>query len=1500
MRNPVLLGLLLTVWVRPTVASAAPDWVGDPDNSKWIVFGGEKGVAEEDGLHPHLGGGEGDLVRVERGGVVCAQSVRPNGQPGYFYLKADPWPEFRAWQGDRDLLLTVRYWDGAPGRLGISYDSSDARVKHDPYPAGVWRRPDAYPQGVALEGSQTWKTVSVRLELAMFSKRVHGADFRLDPASADFALAGVAVTRVPKEAARVTVTQNLGVEKAVGMESFGSGARFAGTFVQQADEPVVMEAENATSLTLRDGHTPGADPQASGGGYIHYVAAATFRFSLKTPGKYLAWERAYFPWKGGWNHTESMDGGPGTVVIDGTRGPEEGWQWIKAGEYTLGAGEHVFQTAYEGGARLDLVVLSRAEQPPDLATLKPSYVGPISGEVWTTPLKPFDVAQWQDLRLVVGGKGAPLRPEYSTDGGKSWAVLDPAGLKAIKPAGGGQDTLQFHLKLEGVPGQTPPLLASMAVDYVAGEQSVRYVENGRVRLGLDPYGLHSIYDKRSNRLLAQAPEAHAALAMLVTKVPGDAPTRSLDLYNASLEDFRTGGTAQEPTVTLRYRLPEGLLATISCRLRADGQMEWQLQIDNRGPREVCEVRFPVITGVALGEEAEDDWIFVPKYWGQVWRNPGAGNLTTMWGPAMRWMDVWDGESGLYLGIEDPKFEDWAFVYGGDRSGGTTLAAQQRTLARPEGTWKSGVYRVAVTGGGWHEGADIYRAYVAKALQPCTQPAHVKWLLDMWGTQNSNLAPFIGWEMVHSAYGERDAYDPYFMAANRQMTDGMDSGYCGLYPWPAPGWGSTREFSQKLTIRRALGGMYTPYHNFHLWSPGYGHYERIGSFPKSKLPPEAPKPDDDWYARAAERDYNGGYARLEQDHFAQVGMAMGSREWRDWLYDWTRRYLDWGTDGMYYDQFSMIYPNGRLYADFPTYGCWAPATLEVFSRMKKDSLARNPYYTASGEFLNDVYGQYVDLHMTSGVWNRLDFWYYCNPRQILIDGGWNGGLSPAFGGWERERFIWQCGARFEQLIGPPENGEEWRRNLLALRRAVKSVLYEADFRDTVGLSVRDAEGKPLGPEQFMTGQTESGPFRGVVGRWFLFKQAGQSAAVVNFINCPTQAGATAVFSTRETGPIASALACTIEGRRFLVRGRQQGDAYVFPVPEAECSSVVLVSGRLRPLVEWELSGPVTGGSRKTLSLKVANPNAAPMSGTATLRLPRGWPTPPAVKFGPLAPGQTVEVSVPFSVPANAAKGRADVWCDVTADRLTFSTYSFIVVNDPVLVDFRGNPGGYHVWLKNLSAKPLAGTLLLSFPPGLTVTHPDRFDLPPEAEIELPVSVSGREGLRQIAEMTAHVTVAGKPREVVRAVMPLIPNGDFEMDGAGDLKPDWWMCRKLRDEWSYERIHLSPEAHGGKYSLMLDPPQGEDKFIRAYPVNGCWTPSTKYRVSVWIKAEADNGVYANIAGKVLGSGQTGPEWKQFTGELTTGADPNTGGWVGCSLINESGGKAWFDDLVVEEME
>ena len=114
---------------------------------------------------------------------------------------------------------------------------------------------------------------------------------------------------------------------------------------------------------------------------------------------------------------------------------------------------------------------------------------------------------------------------------------------------------------------------------------------------------------------------------------------------------------------------------------------------------------------------------------------------------------------------------------------------------------------------------------AHALKPNDVHPYIKWLVDSWCNTPCNDGPAIGWDMIHAG-GDT------LMASWRQMLDGPDVSYCGVYPYPAPAWGSTREYSQKLAVRRALGGMFIDYLDSHLWCAGYSHRPRIATFPKS--------------------------------------------------------------------------------------------------------------------------------------------------------------------------------------------------------------------------------------------------------------------------------------------------------------------------------------------------------------------------------------------------------------------------------------------------------------------------------------------------------------------------------------------------------------------------------------------------------------------------------------------------------------------------------------------
>ena len=123
-----------------------------------------------------------------------------------------------------------------------------------------------------------------------------------------------------------------------------------------------------------------------------------------------------------------------------------------------------------------------------------------------------------------------------------------------------------------------------------------------------------------------------------------------------------------------------------------------------------------------------------------------------------------------------------------------------------------------------------------------------------------------------------------------------------------------------------------------------------------------------------------------------------------------------------------------------------------------------------------------------------------------------------------------------------------------------------------LVVRDAAGRDAAAWNTLTRRRTNGRTprsKGVIGRWFLVNQGGQRGAIVNLINAPVQKGATCSICTKEFGPVASALACTIDGSWLPVAGKQEGDTFTFPVPECECSSVVL-AGKVAPVVAVEAS------------------------------------------------------------------------------------------------------------------------------------------------------------------------------------------------------------------------------------------------------------------------------------------------------------------------------------------
>ena len=1318
------------------------------------------------------------------------------------------------------------------------------------------------------------------------------------------------------------VRENLHVARASGLTLKGDAIRFSGNFKQVDNEPVVMEAELAMYLAGKEGNVVGVDPTASGGGYATNFLYSCWQVTLKTPGSYTLWTRSSFPVKGSWSHNQVIDGQGETLKdFEGATAPGQ-WQWVKGRAYDLKAGAHSVGMNYQGGTtRLDLMVLSPdGDKEPDLATLKSSYSGPSSGEVWTIPVKPMDVAKWDSVHFDLQPNGGTAVCEISTDLGSTWNPVPENGdLSKLPVLGKGKDSVMFHVKLQGADPTRPPMFGGAWLSYKPGPENIKVVENSRLRMEIDSTGVKSIFDKKSKQYVVNARKEHGSLLTLSCKKPGPVDALEIcDLSTAVVDDIQISSPAEDTKLmTLKNTLANGMKSTATALLKPDGQIEWNLSVDNPTKLEIYEVKFPLLSGCRIGEDGSDDWFFIPKCWGQVIQNPETLAPGGFAGPAMRWTMIWDKSAGLYLAIENYKLDDYAFSYGSTQGmKDLAIAPIVRILGKPGETWNSETYRLAVTGPDWHEGADIYRATVGKSLKKCDVAPHVKWLLDAWNYQLADNFPSCGWDTIRLSFESQEAFGTS-MFANRQMLEGSSACWNGYYPYPAPAWGSTAEFAQQLEALRNKGGFYMPYLNYRLFTGRYCSMPRLFTYAKARLPQDIPKPDAAWYAKAASRRLNGSTG-FSDKFFDDDPMSVKSREWRDWLSYWTSQYLNYGTDGMYYDQFNMIYPDISLREDYPnSYGAWVIALMDSFRKIKDESKKENPYCVFIGEGCNDIYGQLLDVHMTSGVFNRIEFDRYAVPDQLLLDGSWNGAFAQT-GSWERERFIWQVGSRFQEMAGniPNDRERKWVTSILKLRRAVKSILYDATFKDNAGLTIKDSSGKEI-----VTGYTDSGkdwsamkdwavewpgsPVNGVSARWFLFKKDEQSGAVVNCINAipagdvknpsfTQRSDVSITLSTKEIGKISSAWAWLLDGSIVPVNGKQNGDTYTFKMPESEMSSVVL-SNKLRPVVAWNFDNVTARGATRQFNLNITNVNASPLKGTVVMELPKGWIAAAPIAFGPLEPGKSVELSVPVTVPKDAALGRHDVWCRVKTDSGDFAAYHFAVVNQPVLVEFRGNIGTYQLWFRNLTDASATASVKLSAPEPLKVECSGQIEIPAMGTVTMPVTVSGQLQLREISEMAAEVSIGQMSKRLVRAVMPAIPNGDFEMDSAKDMKPDWWMCRTDGNHATYEKMNLSADdAHGGKYSLRLDPPTEDQKYIYAFPEYFGMKTGAKYKISFWVRCKAKEGVYASLnENSKIGEGKTSEQWQEMSAEIIFY------GGMTLKLINSSKEPAFFDDFKIEEL-
>jgi len=1389
------------------------------------------------GIKPLAQTGEGKLERVKRAGQWGWVARKSNPKTGaYYYFDVDS-PRFSRWLADNAPRVRLKYFDGGEGDFSLVYDSFDRRFRASPaVPPGAWRP----ALKVRLKNSGTWQTAEADLPFPYFQNRLNGYDIRINPPGGNeqFAVQRIAILRTDRPAERIPATAALPVAlfQSDVLSVEGTYVRQKSRFLPDEDGNVWMEAEEAEVVQMRAPHTVGIDQKASCDAYVHHVDALRARFVVEEAGAYQAWERALFPHAGHWNHSEHMEGGEGHTVTD-HRGASEGWIWVKGPRYDLKAGENtwVFDN-YLGGARLDKLLLTPIEgyQPDGKGGEARRLDPPRKATVLAAPVKPFDVASWQKLTGRLAARGGRIEAQCRTGPKQTWKALPEDGnLQGVPVQGGGADTLQLRFLLDASAVGALPYVQGLQVAFVPGPKDAIELKNEHIGLRFNSAGLAAIWDVKSGIPFTKA-GVQSPLFELSVKQPGPHAPIALPFSRAVLKQR----IEEENGLRIVYSYQEGIDVAFLATLEQDGTARCRLAIDNQSPLEVCAVVFPRINGLTVGPNYSDDTLLYTRAWGQIWRNPVEARIPDSLGPMLRFADLYDGQAGLYLANYDKEVYHTSYSFPNYDTSSLTASWTRYVTVKPGQKFEGLDVCLGAHRGDWHWAADRYREWAQSWMK---KPPVPPWATEChgWGTYPSNELPAAGFEFYKNylAWAERGL--SRYLAANRVQLDGPIE-YVGLMHGTCPLWGTEKQFRDQCQDIREHGGHVNTYFNWYRFSPARIAEKRLSGFcPRSWIPQDVTYPTVEWYRENTIRGY-GGESQPIGTIRKEIAMCPGSKGWREYQFTWLRRYVqNYLCDGMYYDQISHAPGTCKWYAhDHANVGDFRRATLKTLGEMNETMRRIDPDFALSGELCSGVLGQEIQFHMVSAVLNRTEIFRYTFPDYLLLDGGWNGGTAARFGGEDRYHHIFITGCRFEQV---PRN--EFGRQLVALRERTGQVLYRAQYRDTVGLTIVDPQGKEIpNPPRTEEAGAEIAPVGGLQAKLFRYTDRNNRALIVNVTNKPGLEGTIRV-DTADIGPVGAAWLFTLEGDFRKIQGKNTPEGYLLPAPKARLATAVLVN-RIEPVVQVDMPVPHTAGSRTEAQVRVLNLNAVPLEGKLAWELPPGWPGGDSKAFGPVAPGESQTVTLGFQIAPDAPKGRPFVFLEVWGGNETgVRKFVPLAVVDPLRV-YVHETGDWQLAaeVENRSTSALEGQVKVDAPAGLVKGPTARsFSAGPRQIAKVVFEFEPKQRIRVHGMLDIDVTATSGDFSHTRSfrVMPTVPNPSFEQDSAGDGRPDFWMGATggwAHPSKSWKQIHLDGELKTeGKYSARLDPDPETDN-INLHTLVGRLPGGGKFRFSADLRRAA----------------------------------------------------------------
>lgn len=518
---------------------------------------------------------------------------------------------------------------------------------------------------------------------------------------------------------------------------------------------------------------------------------------------------------------------------------------------------------------------------------------------------------------------------------------------------------------------------------------------------------------------------------------------------------------------------------------------WTMSVKNGrspAPREdlmLFRVAFPLIEGLAVGGTHADDFLARPFVQGQLIPDPARysfytpsnwakrDNVLTYIGWAtMPWQDIYDRKGGLYLASYDPMFRQIDLETFPEASR-DAVTMDIRTLAYtpPGETWTSQRFAVVLHEGDWHRAADIYREASAGFLSPMPKPRWVRESDGWFGTGGPNYT----YADLPAMYEQARWLGLDYLQVWSEMLEPVDEKgtrrgyYCFFTPDPARG--GEKGLREGVRAVRAKGGHIGFYSN--AWTFDASVPGPLLKY-RDSIPADLVLPD--WWKefRSYASVFPDGSREAGNYTDGYAGMCPGAEGWRNYLKFWiVDKYVrDYGVDAWYLDSFPVTMFAAARMCFSTEHGATHPhgvgtGCLELVRLLRNESYDTTDL-AISSESASDALAQYqshaLGLELVGNLMNypKPEIFAYSLPEFPIFSGTCNNynatkqyypGEDGEFTHEDALDRVFLIGNRFD-VIGWPLKKDDpywiYVKNLISLRKSVKTELNASHFRDDIGL------------------------------------------------------------------------------------------------------------------------------------------------------------------------------------------------------------------------------------------------------------------------------------------------------------------------------------------------------------------------------------------------------------------------------------------------------------------